>query len=809
MKFLRRKLGRLAHALRSDSWRIAALMIAALALPVSVAALSGVFRGTENRLGELTFALFDRTASGQVHVVEMDAASMAAIRRWPWPRDHFAQVVRNLDAAGVRSISFDVDFSSTADPAGDAAFAAAIAAAQAPVALPTFGQAAGFGDQRQLDSLPIPALREHAQLASVSVAPDPDGYVRRLPFGTVTRATARPSLAATIAGRSGTAGADFPVDFAIDPASLPRHSFVAIERGVFARGSLEGKDVVIGATAIELGDRYAVPNHGVIPGVIIQALGAETLRRGVPVYGSWSLPLLLACLPALAILAATRRRAVLLRTGLAALALLAGWLGARLGLALWFEIVPALVQVLAAGALRYLLLAHRFADLQRRIDHDSGLPNGLALMARDLQPADRFVIAAQIDDFDALKLAIESETLGMLLRRIAERLKVASGVPVIFRSEERTLAWLSPLPIDELESQLSGLRALMRSPFELGGKRIGVSLTFGVADADMVDPGAHAAHAASQAKRAGKFWRLHTIEAGETISRELSLLGDLDDALRNGGIAVLYQPKLNLATRRIDAVEALVRWNHPERGLLPPDCFIPLFEERGRLEDLTLAVIAQALADAQGWRARGLRIGVAINISAALLTAERFESRALALVARSGLAAGQVTFEVTESAQFDDTDLAIAALERFRAAGIRISMDDYGTGQSALNYLKLLPLSELKIDRMFVAQAHVDKGDAMLVRSTVQLAHELGLKVVAEGIEESACLEFLARIGCDHAQGYFVGRPLAAAELAALAVATDAAAENAARAAAQAQAEIEVEVEAPAPARRPVRLRVA
>jgi EAL domain-containing protein (putative c-di-GMP-specific phosphodiesterase class I)/CHASE2 domain-containing sensor protein len=777
MSRLSRALGRIARALRSDSRRIAALLIAALALPVSAAALSGVFRGTENHLGELTFALFGHEASGQVHVVEMDAASMAAIRRWPWSRSHFAEVVRNLDAAGVHSITFDVDFSSSADAPGDAAFGAAIAAARAPVALPTFAQAAGFGDQRQLDSLPIPVLRESAQLASVSVAPDADGYVRRLPFGTVTSATARPSLAATVAGRSGMVGADFPVDFAIDPDSIPRHSFIAIEGGMFPKGSLAGKDVIIGATAIELGDRYAVPNHGVIPGVIIQAMGAETLLGGVPVYGSWTLPLLLACVTALVILGSASRRAVMVRTAIAALALVAAWIGARLGFSLWFEIVPALVQVLAVGVVRYLVLAHRLAEARRRIDPASGLPNRRALESRDAHPDDRFVIAAQIDGFDALKLAVEGGNVGLLMRRIAERLTVASGTEAIYRSEDRTLVWLSSLPIDELESQLSGLRALMRSPFELGGRRLGVSLTFGVADAGMADPAALAAHAASQARRAGKFWRLHTAEVGETISRELSLLGDLDDALTNGGITVLYQPKLNLVTRRIDAVEALVRWNHPERGMLPPDCFIPLFEERGRLDDLTLAVIAQALADAQGWRARGLQIGVAVNISAALLTAESFETRALALVTKGGLDVGQVTFEVTESAQFEDVDLAIAALERFRAAGIRISMDDYGTGQSAMNYLKLLPLSELKIDRMFVAQAHVDKGDAMLVRSTVQLAHELGLKVVAEGIEESACLEFLGAIGCDYAQGYFVGRPLAAADLAALAAETAAAAE--------------------------------
>ncbi|HEY6965016.1 MAG TPA: GGDEF domain-containing phosphodiesterase, partial [Erythrobacter sp.] len=438
----------------------------------------------------------------------------------------------------------------------------------------------------------------------------------------------------------------------------------------------------------------------------------------------------------------------------------------------WFEIVPAVTMVLGAGAIRYVTLTQRLAAMARQIDPESGLPNRFGLQAREGQASDRFHVAAQIDDFDAVKLAIDGESLGTLLRRIAERLQVASGGAVVYRSEDRTLVWVSPLPVDELEAQLAGLRALMRSPFEIAGRRLGVSLTFGVADCDMADPAGHAAHAASLAKRAGKLWRLHTAEAGEAISRELSLLGELDEALRSRNIAVLYQPKLNLVTRRIDAVEALVRWNHPERGLLPPDCFIPLFEERGRLDDLTLAVLSQALVDAQGWQTRGLRIGVAVNISAALLASEAFEARALALVARAGLPEGQVTFEVTESAQFEDTGLAIAALERFRASGIRISMDDYGTGQSALNYLKLLPLSELKIDRMFVAQAHADKGDAMLVRSTVQLAHELGLKVVAEGIEERACLEFLAQIGCDYAQGYFVGRPLAADDLAGLAAAS-------------------------------------
>ncbi len=758
--------------LRRESWRIGLLMACALTLLVTVGAMAGTFRGAENRFEELGFTLLSRPASGQIHVIEMDAASISAIRQWPWPRDHYARVVRELDAAGVRSISFDVDFSGSGDPARDRAFADAIAAAGAPVAIATFAQKAGPGDDRQLDSLPIPMLREDAHLASVAVMPDRDGFVRRLPLGTVTNQTPRPSLAAFVAGRAGAVEESFPIDFAINPATIPRHSFVSVEGGIIPPGSLMGKDVIIGATAIELGDRYAVPAHGVISGVIIQALAAETLARGVPVYGSWQFPLLIAAGLALAVLTARRRRVVLIRTGGAVAALVALWLAARLVSDLWFELMPALTLTLASGVAGYAMITQRIAMRNRQIDVETGLPNRLALDLRQVSATDRLFVAAQIDDFDALKLAVGGEDLGDLLRRIADRLKVATGVSAIYRTEERTLGWVSALSVAELEAQLAGIRALMRSPFEIAGRRLGVSLTFGVAGQEAADPGTEAAHAASLAKRAGKFWRLHTAEEGETVAEQLSLLGELDDALRSGAIKVLYQPKLNLATRRIDSVEALVRWNHPERGLLPPDCFIPLFEERGRIDDLTVAVLSRALTEMRGWCERGLTIGVAVNISAALLTSESFTNRALALVGRSGAPAHRLTFEVTESAQFEDTNKAIAALERFRATGIRISMDDYGTGQSALNYLKLLPLSELKIDRMFVAQAHVDRSDAMLVRSTVQLAHELGLKVVAEGVEEPACLAFLEQIGCDYAQGYLVGRPLDAEALAEMATAS-------------------------------------
>lgn len=751
---------------RPDRFPLRLIGTLALALIVAVIAAGGAHRPFEHRLEELTFALFERPASGQVHVVEMDAASMAAIRRWPWPREHYARAVAQLDAAGVRSISFDVDFSSSSTAEDDATFGAAIAAARAPVALPTFGQQAGFREGRQLDSLPVEVLREHAHLASVSVAPDDDGFVRRMPLGTVTNALPRPSIAAFVAGRAGSADADFPIDYAVNAGSIPRHSFIAIERGEFDAASLKGKDVIIGATAIELGDRYPVPRYGVIPGVIVQALAAETLADVVPAYGSWPAPLTLAVVLALVIAAAGRRSRVALRFACAAGGLVLAWFVLRLSAALWFEIVPALALLGLATALRLAVLTHRHAEQARRIDPQSGLPNRLALDSRRPDASLRHFVAAQIDDVDALKLAVGEENFGELLRRLAERLQVAGTAGHIYRFDTRTLVWLSPFDLEELEAMLAGLKAIMRSPFEVAGRRLGVSLTFGVAPADIADAAANAAHAASLAKRSGKPWRFHAEGEGMAASEQFSLLGELDEALQRGDVRVVYQPKLNLASGRIDAVEALVRWKHPVRGMLPPDSFIPLIEEAGRIDDLTIAVLDTSLQDMREWCDRGLVIGVAVNISASLLASESFANRALAVVARSGAPVHRLTFEVTESAQFEDVTKAIALLERFRAAGIKISMDDYGTGQSALNYLKLLPVGELKIDRMFVQHAHIDRGDAMLVRSTVQLAHELGLKVVAEGIEEAECLAFLKGIGCDYAQGYFIGRPLSAEALA-------------------------------------------
>ena len=208
-----------------------------------------------------------------------------------------------------------------------------------------------------------------------------------------------------------------------------------------------------------------------------------------------------------------------------------------------------------------------------------------------------------------------------------------------------------------------------------------------------------------------------------------------------------------------------MRWHHPTHGFMSPDQFIPLAERNDRIAPLTLHVLKRAIADRRVWEAAGHHLTAAVNVSAKLLNSEEFISDLRRLIQESAIEPDSLTFEVTESAAMRDPEAAAAALHSFKALGIAISMDDYGTGQSTLSYLKRFPLDELKIDRSFVQQSHRNHADAVLVRSTVELAHELGLKVVAEGVEETECLSYLRSIGCDMAQGYLISRPEPAADI--------------------------------------------
>jgi len=245
------------------------------------------------------------------------------------------------------------------------------------------------------------------------------------------------------------------------------------------------------------------------------------------------------------------------------------------------------------------------------------------------------------------------------------------------------------------------------------------------------------------------------------LPEQAALSRDLRGLERRGELFLVYQPKVAVRKRCIASAEALIRWQHPDHGLLMPDAFIPLAERNGCIRELTLWTLATIIADQPSLAADGRSLRVFMNVSGRLLTDASFIEAVCTAVAQTS---AEIGFEITETSVIRDPDLAIANLERCAAAGIALAIDDYGAGLSSLAYLKRLPAQELKIDKMFVTQLTSSHRDPLIVRSTIDLAHALGMEVTAEGVESPAALALLTVMGCEMVQGYLISPPLVLGE---------------------------------------------
>src|SRR6185295_14307042 len=237
----------------------------------------------------------------------------------------------------------------------------------------------------------------------------------------------------------------------------------------------------------------------------------------------------------------------------------------------------------------------------------------------------------------------------------------------------------------------------------------------------------------------------------------LSLMGSMILGLSRGELFLAHQPKFDLRGAGIQSAEALLRWRHPQRGMIPPDTFIGMAEETGHIRPLTDWVIDRAIADQRRLREAGRDMVLSVNVSGRLIANEQFADRALRQIRRAG---ANLCFEITETAVIDNPKLALDVMKDLRDAGIGISIDDYGSGLSSLSYLRTIPAQELKIDKLFIQGMARGNSDALLVKSTIDLAHSLGMKVAAEGVENAESLALLQAMGADTAQGYYIARPM-------------------------------------------------
>ncbi len=892
----------------------APLALAVLAILIGGLHLGGLFRTLDDGLADLRFRLLRRPASGELAVVAVDPRSLRALDVWPWPRGYHATVVENLLAAGARRVAFDIDFSSRSIAEEDRELERALEAAAGRVVLAVFQQweREGSGAAVLTTTAPLPVFARHAELGSINIRPEPDGRVRRYGGQEGRGGLSTPSFAAALIGSGAPYEDGFYMDFAILPDSVPRISFVDALTGAFDAKLVAGRAVIVGATAVELGDQSAVPVYAALPGPLVQALAVESMVQGrvlrpaghgatlggvillTALLGPWLLgapwvrawpavglvvvvafavsvviqgvfPLIpdvaawMAVPPAVHVLALVRRvdrqslllflqglrirRAeILLRhvvegsldpvvtlsgdgrvqgfnpaaeavfgrgapeiLGRPASGLVVPAPGAseaatdlfrpgrgpieaagRRGDGTTFPVELSVIEVAGDEARRRVVFVRDITErkahesvLEHEARHDAltGLPNRVLLRERAIPVLRRAqergeraaLILLDLDRFKEINDTLGHGVGDRLLQQLAGRLRAAitSAEAVSRLGGDEFAVLLSEADVRGAREAASRLLQAVGQPFELEGLSLQVDASLGIAvfpddSRDVDELLQHADVAMYVAKRSRSTLAFYDAELDRHSVRQLTLRGELRRAIEEGHLILHYQPKVGCAGDRIVGVEALVRWRHPLLGILPPDDFIELAEHGGLIGPLTDWVLGASLDQTARWRSCGAEVAVSVNLSARNLLQEDMPRRVKALLAERALPPHVLTCEITETVLMEDPARALGAARSLADLGVRIAIDDFGTGYSSLSYLKRLPAAEVKIDKSFVMRMDSDRDDAVIVGSTIEMAHHLGLAVVAEGVESERVWRRLKELRCDYGQGYLFSPPVPA-----------------------------------------------
>jgi len=733
------------------------ILIATACLIGLVASISGVSKDTDNHLRNLRYEYFPKKPSGQLVLVTIDTSSIKALGNWPWPRGRHGALVTMLNQAGASRIVFDIVFDQpAADPRQDQLFATALAQAKTDVFLVAMLENAANGAEKH-QALPTAALLPYVKPVSNWVFNDPDQILRRVPLNISILGETLPSATQALADTHFPDDGPIMVDWAYSPETIARISYSDVLAGRFSSNFFKGKTILVGSDTLGMGEQFTVPYHSRIAGMYVHAIGAETLIAGRPIILKDGPALLIALLiVGASLLFKPRWRFILLGTGLIALG--PAQIAIENATILRVNVGPAIFTLIGALLVQAVLTTGKAMLDRITTSAEAGLPN-LAAMGLQEQLAGITVVACLRNYVETTAL-LGFAAQGTLLNKIRDRLILAAGHDRIYQIDNHSFAWRSAEEVPEVVASLEGLEALFAPGIQVDNLTVDITLNAGFCEnlaLPVQEALPKAVMAATNAINRGVLWERYETDEEEMFWK-LSILNEFDQALRRGDVWVAYQPKYNLHSQTISGAEALIRWTHPERGFIRPDRFVRAIEDAGRIEKLTLYVLQRAIADFAP-----LGLNLAVNLSMRMLGNNRLEAPLRRLLDAYDMPAERLTLEITESATMAD-ERGITELEALRRLGVNISIDDYGTGQSTLSYLKRLPASELKIDQSFVRQILTSRSDAVLINSTIKLAHELDMHVVAEGVEDQAVMNALAQMECDIIQGYHIGRPVALGE---------------------------------------------
>lgn len=734
------------------SWR-------ALGLSLLLSVLVGVsgFGELPDRLIEMASSrVAYRDVSGDIVVIGVDDRSLAQSHGGEFTRHDHARLISAADKAGVKRLFIDFDYVSPDSDGGLTAIAAAVRAMGDRVVLGAATRSVPGTDQ--LYTI-FPPASFGTQAVRASPAWEYQFWqVWDVPLMYRAEGRLLPSFSAVLADKSAAEPSNFRIDFSYRTESIRQFSAIDVIAGKVGARELAGKDVIFAATASRSTDSHYLPGHDRVPGAYIHLIAGETLRRGTPVNLGWAPPLALAVLLVLPLLLIGRSRWFnFIVTGVVVSLILVKVLLSSLLVTVSIGAGIFFIATIGANVARY-----RRRQSAQRENPVSGLPNFEALRS---QPSfgSNTVIAAKLVNYEDLAAFLPGEGSQRLIEQVARRLQLASQSTTLHHDLDGTFAWLVPYyQHSQIEAQLAGLAALFNAPLMIGDLRIDVAIAFGVNDefeGSNAQRLAAALVATERAIRTRALWTKYTPRQQEDAGWQLSFHSQLEDALTGGDIWVAFQPQYEIATRKLVGVEALARWTHPTRGPIPPDEFIVQAERSQDIYRLTLFVMDQAIRSAAQIHDAGQRINMSVNLSAVLLDHSDLAGTIRVMLTAHHLPPERLTIEITETAQIENSRQARQTLAQLRRAGIRLSIDDYGTGQSNLEYLTEIEADEIKIDKRFVMTMRDSQRNFEVVKSTIDLAHRLGAIAVAEGIEDAPTMALLEQLGCDVGQGYHLGKP--------------------------------------------------
>nr|WP_170004464.1 EAL domain-containing protein [Pseudopontixanthobacter vadosimaris] len=704
--------------------------------------------------------LANRDPSGEIVYVGVDQDIADPLH--PQRRRELARLITRLERAGADKLFFNLRIEQPAeDPGADR---------QLNAALREFGDRATVTVRNATDfvgdSEAYPSVKTITNGLRSAVAQEDYSYLGftwSMQYTSLVEGRLLPSLPVAMAEADVLPNGSFPVSyiFDIDQIGSYRSTELMQKSNEYLSRSFAGKTVLLGPSWGSDEQTAKIPGYQNVASSFVAILAAETLRADLfvsvgPWVGFGATFLLLILVVGISMNESHRHLGyVAISVVLLGLFLVGTALGARISVG-----SSVLILMIYAAARLRVKWQQKFA----LVDQLTKLPTFRALL-RDLSETKKRLplIVAEIHGFQAVLQALPPTRHKDYILRLVDRLALAEDQKVIYANDSRHFAWLSTdTEVDAIREHLEGLRSLFSQPLVLDGTKIDVGITFGVEVSEHPSPSvriATAMNAVEKTSEAHEFIVFDGADIRPTDMWELSLRARIDAALEREEIFVVYQPQIDLAEGRIIGLEALVRWDDPEKGAISPAYFVEQCEKAGRMDHLTRHVLDRAVADLAQLTTIGIDIRMSVNISATLLSGNAVIDMVQNAVDKHEVKANRVCLEITETAKIPNMDRALLILERLSSQGFRLALDDFGVGEANVENLYRLPFDEMKIDKLFTRDLATQKNRAIL-QSLVALGREAGMEVIAEGIESRQTLQFLKQIGCSLGQGYYLSYPL-------------------------------------------------